>query len=96
MGGGALAAHTRLMRTRATSQARAAQKPTGGPRRRDDSGAPALVHVIAIVTAFPVLAVTVLAVAEQLWMGIAFFVLLTSMAAITGLMAVRFTDSDDR
>ena len=84
------------MRTSGTSRARAAQRPTCRLRRRGDSGGPALVHGIAIVTAFPVLAGTVLAVAEQLWMGIAFFVLLTSTAAIAGLMAVRFTDCDGR
>jgi hypothetical protein len=97
MGGDALAAHTRPMRRRETPPACTAQKSTCLPRRRDDSGGLALIHVTSAVTAFTVLAITLWAVAEQLWVaGVAFSAILTSIAVSTGVLAVIFTDSDDR
>jgi hypothetical protein len=56
-----------------------------------------LIHVTSAVTAFTVLAITLWAVAEQLWVaGVAFSAILTSIAVSTGVLAVIFTDSDDR
>jgi hypothetical protein len=87
--------HTRLMRARDTSSAGAWRGWTSWLRRREHGGDPALLYVACGVTAVVVLAITLLAVTEHVWMvGVAFIALVVAVAALMGFIALMLTDRD--
>jgi|SRR5690242_8640422 len=87
--------HTLLMRARDTSSAGAWQGWTSWLRRREHGGGPALLYVTCGVTAIVVLAITLLAVTEHLWMvGVAFVALVVAVAALMAFIALMLTDQD--
>jgi hypothetical protein len=85
------------MRSRDTRSRGAWRDSAGWLQRRENAGGPALLYVTSAATGFVVLAITLLAVVEQLWMvGLAFIALVISIAALTGFIAVMLTDTDGR
>lgn len=67
----------------------------GWLQRSDRAGGPALLYVTTGVTTCVVLAIALLAIVERAWMvGVAYLVLLLSIAALTGFIAVMLADRD--
>jgi hypothetical protein len=83
------------MRASDTTPAGEWRGTAGWLRRREHGGGPALLYVTGGVTTCVVLAITLLAIVDELWMvAVAVVVLGLSVTAVTAFIALMLRDRD--